>query len=459
MREITERNEELTEMENLPRNDNAERAVIGACLLSPSALAKIAEMLKAEDFYDVSNRMAYEICMSMYALGQPVDLVTFEAEATRRGWFDRIGGQPYFAEVTGNGMVTLHAEYYAEVVQEVSLHRRVVEAGERISMLGHKAELGGGELMEKLERIILETSRKRETSGPVLLCEETPSVVEEIKAGAKKDAGYMSGLTDLDKILGGFRPGTLNIIAARPSMGKTALALNIAQFGGDTEANRPIMFFSLEMTSRQLIQRMLSAQTLELSEGIELSAMTARELSEYEKYVLDKAGEEVQERNVAIYDSSELSAVDLRTRSRLFKARNPDLSLIVVDYLQLMSSGTKRSENRQYEVAEISRMLKSTAVELNCPILALSQLSRETERRTEKKPQLSDLRDSGAIEQDADTVIMLFREDYYGDNENNDALDSKADIRVAKNRNGETGTCHLLFRRNYTRFVNYGGDM
>lgn len=446
-------------MESMPRNDNAERAVIGACLLSPDALAKIAEMLKPEDFCDVSNRMAYEICLSMYAIGRPVDLVTFQGEAISRGWYDRIGGQPYLAEVTGNGMVILHAEYYAEIVQDVSLHRRVVEAGERITRLGHKAELGGGELMEKLEKIILETSAVKETSGPILLREETPSVVAEIKAGGNKNVGFETGLTDLDKILGGFKPGTLNIIAARPSMGKTALALNIAQFGGDTEANRPIMFFSLEMTSRQLIHRMLSAQTLELSEGIELSAMTTRELSEYEKYVLDQAAEEVQERNVAIYDSSELSAIDLRTRSRLFKARHPDLSLIVVDYLQLMSSGTRRNENRQYEVAEISRMLKSTAVELDCPILALSQLSRETERRTEKKPQLADLRDSGAIEQDADTVIMLYREDYYGDNENNDALDSKADIRVAKNRNGETGTCHLLFRRGFTRFVNYGGNM
>ncbi len=449
-------------MENIPRNDEAERAVIGACLLSPDALAKVVEILKAEDFYDVSNRMAYEICLSMYAAGRPVDLVTFQGEAISRGWFDRIGGQPYFAEVTGNGMVILHAEYYAEMVQEVSLHRRVIEAGERITRLGHKAELGGGELMEKMEKIILETSTRKETTGPVAIQTIMPSVfaeIEELMSGTKKNASYVSKLTDLDRILGGLKPGSLNIIAARPSMGKTALALNIAQFGSGTESTGSILFFSLEMSSKQLVHRMLSAQTLENGEGVEVSAISSGTLSNEEAYALEKAAESLEERKIHINDSSELSAVDFRTRSRLFKARHPDLSLIVVDYLQLMSSGNRRNENRQYEVAEISRMLKSTAVELDCPILALSQLSRETERRTEKKPQLADLRDSGAIEQDADTVIMLYREDYYGDNENNDALDSKADIRVAKNRNGETGTCHLLFRRGFTRFVNYGGNM
>ena len=449
-------------MENLPRNDNAERAVIGACLLSSEALGKVTELLTAEDFYDVSNRMSYEICLDMYASNRAVDLITFQSEAMSRGWFDRIGGQPYLAEVVGNDLVVLHAEYYAEIVRDMSVHRRIMEAGNKILRLGTKMNKEGGELMEEVEKIILGVAQEKESTGPVLLERSMPAVMAKIneqRAGDGKDASFMTKFTDLDKILGGFKPGTLNIIAARPSIGKTALALNIAQFGGNAEANSPVLFFSLEMSSEQLIHRMLSAQTLKYSEAVEVSSISSGILSDEEAYVLDRAAESLQKRNIAINDSSVLSAVEFRTKSRLFKMRYPDLSLIVVDYLQLMSSGTRRSENRQYEVAEISRMLKSTAVELNCPILALSQLSRETERRTEKKPQLSDLRDSGAIEQDADTVIMLFREDYYGDNENNDALDSKADIRVAKNRNGETGTCHLLFRRNYTRFVNYGGGM
>ncbi|MBQ3447181.1 MAG: DnaB-like helicase C-terminal domain-containing protein, partial [Synergistaceae bacterium] len=172
---------------------------------------------------------------------------------------------------------------------------------------------------------------------------------------------------------------------------------------------------------------------------------------------LDRAAQTLQRRNIFIYDSSELTAMDFRAKCRRFKTRHPDLSLVVVDYLQLMSSGSRRNDNRQYEVAEISRVMKSVAVELECPVIALSQLSRETERRTEKKPQLSDLRDSGAIEQDADTVIMLYREDYYSETENNDLQDSRADLRVAKNRNGTTGLCHLTFQRKYTRFMNYGG--
>ena len=444
---------------NVPRNDKAERAVVGACLLSRDALGRVSEILKPEDFYDVSNRMSYEICLSMYGADRPVDIITFEAEAKNRGLYDRIGGQPYIAEVLSNEMVSLHAEYYAEIVRNVALHRRVIEAGYKISRLGMKLSVEGGDLMGELERILLEATATKESIGPISLMNETPLVLAEIKAGGKRDAGFISGFTDLDRILGGFQPGTLNIIAARPSMGKTALALNIAQFGGDTEANSRVLFFSLEMSSRQLIQRMLSAQTLEISEGLELSLMKTGALSEHETGILEKAAEDVQNRHISIYDSSELSALEFRTRSRMFKMRHPDLSLIVVDYLQLMSSGNRRNENRQYEVAEISRVLKSVAVELNCPVIALSQLSRETERRTEKKPQMSDLRDSGAIEQDADTVILLYREDYYGENENNDLMDSKADLRIAKNRNGGTGMCHLLFRRNYTRFVSYGGDM
>jgi replicative DNA helicase len=375
--------------------------------------------------------------------------------------YDRIGGQPYISEVLGNEMVSLHAEYYAEIVQNVALHRRVIEAGYKISRLGMKQSVEGGELMGEMERILLEATAARETSGPISLQSEKISVlakIEELKTGKRKNVGFTSGFMDLDRILGGFQPGTLNIIAARPSMGKTALALNIAQFGKSADDDGSILFFSLEMSSEQLIHRMLSAQSLECSMGVEVSAMTSGIMSDDTSDALREAMNALQ-RKIYIYDSSELSALEFRTRSRMFKMRHPDLSLIVVDYLQLMSSGNRRNENRQYEVAEISRVLKSVAVELNCPVIALSQLSRETERRTEKKPQMSDLRDSGAIEQDADTVILLYREDYYGENENNDLMDSKADLRIAKNRNGGTGMCHLLFRRNYTRFVSYGGDM
>lgn len=415
--------------------------------------------LTPEEFYDVNNKIVYEICLSMYLENKPIDLVTFQSEATSRNVFERIGGQPFLAELVGDDMLPAHAGYYAGLVKDTAVHRRVCEAGQKIYALGMKPDVDAREIISEAEKIILNTSAEKDTSGSVSLQTSMPLVlskINELRSGTRTNAGFLSKFTDLDKIVAGFQPGTLNIIAARPSMGKTALALNIAQFGSNTGANNHVLFFSLEMSAEQLIHRMFSAQTLEFGAGVEISAITSGTLSDYDAYALERAAQALQQRNIYIYYSSELTAMDFRTKCRRFKTRHPDLSLIVVDYLQLMGSGKKSNDTRQYEVAEISRVMKSVAVELECPILALSQLSRETERRSEKKPQLSDLRDSGAIEQDADTVILLYREDYYTETENNDLTDSKADLRVAKNRNGTTGLCHLTFQRKFTRFMNYG---
>ena len=446
-------------MANIPTNPQAERAVIGACLLSADALGTVSEILKPEDFHDVNNKSVYEICLSMYLANKPIDLVTFQSEAISRGIFERIGGQPFLAELVSDTMEIANAGYYAEIVQGTALRRRVIEAGQKISALGVKNDIAAGEIVSEAEKIILDASAEKETSGPVSLQTAAQSAlarINELKSGARKNTGFMTRFTDLDKIIAGFQPGTLNIIAARPSMGKTALALNIAQFGGNGEANSHVLFFSLEMSTEQLTQRMFSAQTLEFGEGVALSSIATGNLDEYASYAVERAAQSLQSRNIYLHYSSELSAMDFRTKCRRFKTRHPDLSLIVVDYLQLMNAGRKSNDTRQYEVAEISRVMKSVAVELNCPVIALSQLSRQTENRTDKKPQLSDLRDSGAIEQDADTVIMLFREDYYSENENNDLKDSVADLRIAKNRNGTTGLCHLTFQREFTRFMNHG---
>lgn len=443
--------------DSLLQNPQAERAILGACLLSTEALSIVSEILRPEDFYDVNSKTVYELCLNMYLENRPIDLVTFQSEAVSRGVFERIGGQPFLAELVGDDMLPANAGYYAELVKEAALRRRVAEAGQKIRALGTKPDIEAGEIISEAEKIILDASAKKESSGPVSLQTAANSALEkinELKSGARKSRGFKTNFTDLDRIIAGFQPGTLNIIAARPSMGKTALALNIAQFGG--EANNHVLFFSLEMSSEQLVHRMFSAQTLEFGSGVSVSAISSGLLSDYESYALQRAAEALQRRNIHIYDSSELTAMDFRTKCRRFKTRHPDLALIVVDYLQLMNSGRK-NDTRQYEVAEISRVMKSVAVELECPVLALSQLSRETEKRTEKKPQLADLRDSGAIEQDADTVIMLYRADYYSETENNDLMDSKADLRIAKNRNGTTGLCSLTFQRKYTRFVNYGG--
>ena len=444
-------------MASIPTNPQAERAVLGACLISSEALGEVSEILRPEDFHDVNHREVYKICLKMYQEGQPIDLVTFREEAVSRGIFDRIGGEVLLSELFSDAMMTSNAGYYAKIVQTTGLRRRMIEAGQKISALGTKSDIEAGEIVSEAEKIILEASSEKDTSGPVSLGASMPSVmarIDELRTGTRKNTGFMRNFPDLDRILAGFQPGTLNIIAARPSMGKTALALNIAQFGSTSEANSHVLFFSLEMSSEQLIHRMLSAQTLELGEEVEISAIATGELTEHDAKVLTQASEELGRRNVHIYYSSELTALDFRTKCRRFKTRHPELSLIVVDYLQLMNGGRK-NDTRQYEVAEISRMMKSVAVELNCPVIALSQLSRQTENRVDKKPQLSDLRDSGAIEQDADTVILLYREDYYTESEGSGLMDSQADIRVAKNRNGMTGTCKLVFRREYTRFEDY----
>ncbi len=447
--------------QTMPNNLQAERAVIGACLLSGDELGRISESLKPEDFYDANNKVAYEICLDMYLANKPIDIVTFQNEATNKNVFERLGGQPFIAELISDVTVTANSAYHAGLVKSAALRRRLIEASNKITALALKNDSEDSEILTEAEKFLLDASNEKESSGPISLQTATPLAVkkiEDLKSGVRKNIGLKSNFIDLAKYIPTFRPGTLNIIAARPSMGKTALALNIAQFGGDSEENKPVLFFSLEMSAEDLINRMLSAQSLSMGEGVKLSHMISGSLSDYEFYTVQRAGEKLQSRNIYIYDTSELTAMDFRTRCRRFKMRHPDLSLIIVDYLQLMNAGTKRSDNRQYEVAEISRVMKSVAVELQCPVIALSQLSRETEKRTEKKPQLADLRDSGAIEQDADTVILLFREDYYSDNENNDIMDSKADLRIAKNRNGTTGTCKLVFQREFTRFTNYASE-
>ena len=446
----------------MPNNLQAERAVLGACLLSIDELGRVSEILKPEDFYDANNKIAYETCLDMYLENKPIDIVTFANEAQSKGQLERLGGQPFIAELVNDVTATANAFYHAQMVKHAALRRRLIDAGNKIAALATNDDVAKSDLMSEAEKILLEVSTEKESAGPVSMKASTSRVlmeIQELKAGRRKNAGVASKFTALDKYIPTFKPGSLNIIAARPSMGKTALAMNIAQFGGAVEDNKPVLVFSLEMSADDLINRMLSAQSLESGEGVKLSDMTAGTLSDYDFYTVKRAAEKLQDRNIFIYDQSELTAMDFRTKCRRFKTRHPDLSLIVVDYIQLMSMGTNRhSDSRQFEVAEISRVMKSVAVELQCPIIALSQLSRNTEKRTEKKPQLADLRDSGAIEQDADTVILLFREDYYSDDENNDLTDSKADIRIAKNRNGSTGTCHLTFRREYTRFTNYGGD-
>ncbi|MBQ9418963.1 MAG: replicative DNA helicase [Synergistaceae bacterium] len=438
-----------------PHSPEAERAVLGACLLSKDALGKAIEILKPDDFYDINNKIAYEILMEMYSSDKPIDFVTFSEEMKAKGVYERLGGQPFLAELNSDIAVTANVMYHSSIVREHSVRRRLIEAGRQIISLAFQNDKTTTEIINDIEKLIFEAAQNRSSSdfrhvrdiiSPVFV-----NIEERYKQTDTFVAGYPSGFSDLDEYTGGFQPGSLNIIAARPSMGKTAFALNIAQFGGG-ENNIPVLIFSLEMPAEQLVLRMLAAES-----RVNLSELHTGTFDTTAFGYAREACDALIKRDIYINDDSALTAMDFRTRCRRFKTKHPDLGLIIVDYLQLMSTGTVNINNgRQQEVAEISRMLKAVARELNCPVIALSQLSRAAEQRTEKKPQLSDLRDSGAIEQDADVVMLMFREDYYSDNEQNDLQDSKADIRVAKNRNGSTGVFHLTFKREITRFFNFG---
>ncbi|MBQ6773930.1 MAG: replicative DNA helicase [Synergistaceae bacterium] len=435
-----------------PRNSEAERAVLGACMLSHEALGEVSGILKPEDFYNPVYSSVYAVLLDMYAENKPVDMLNVSDELRHRELFNKVGGQPLLAELMSSVSTTANVMYHAQIVKEFSTRRKLITAGDAIKNLSQKHEYEEAELINQAEKILFDVTQAQDDLQPSSLKELTSpvfaSIQEVYKSGGRKLTGYSSGFEDLDKIISGFQPGSFNIIAARPSMGKTALALNIAQFGGD---NSCVLIFSLEMSSEQLIHRMYSAES-----GVKLSSITTGIMSGDEFSRLSEASQYLSTRKIFIQDSSELNALEFMTKCRRFKSKNPDLALIIVDYLQLMRSSNKKIDNRTQEVTEISRVMKSVAKELNCPVIALSQLSRETEKRNSKKPQLSDLRDSGAIEQDADTVILLYRDDYYDDQ--NTELDSTAELRIAKNRTGATGSCKLTFRREYAQFVNYAEE-
>lgn len=441
----------------LPNSRDAERSVLGSCIISPEALGTAIEILMPDDFYNVSYRAVFAILSSMYLADKKVDFLTVCEELKARNLFETLGGQTFIAGLMSSVTTTANIITHAEIVRDYAIRRRLIEAGNRIVSLAKRTDNTTKSIIEEAERLIFEAAQNRSSSdfrhvreiiGPVFV-----GVEERYKENDNKVAGYPTSFPDLDNYTGGLQPGSLTIIAARPSMGKTAFAVNIAQFGGG-ESNRPVLLFSLEMPAEQLVMRMLSAES-----GVNLSLLNSGTFDSHAFDYVREACDVVAKRNIFINDDSGLTAMDFRTRCRRFKTRHPNLALVIVDYLQLMSSGDGRPEGRQQEVSDISRMLKASARELECPVIALSQLSRAVESRNEKKPQLSDLRDSGAIEQDADLVLLMYRGDYYGENENNDIQDSEAEIRVAKNRNGRTGVFKLIFKREFTRFLSHAEDM
>ncbi len=430
-----------------PHSLEAERAVLGACLLDRDALLLVTETLSGEDFYETRHRLAFEVILDMARKDKPVDPLTVWEEISRREMADRLGGQGFIAGLIDTVPTIANVEYHTRIVRDKSVHRKLVQVGSDIVKLGYAEDREMEDILDEAERSVFEITRRGGERNFRHIGDILGTAFQQIETHYQQQepvTGISSGFIDFDRLTAGFQPGSLNIIAARPSMGKTALALNIAQHAA-LERKKPVLVFSLEMGGEQLAQRMLASEA-----RVNVHDLRTGTFHESAWEALADAAGRLSQAPIYIDDSSVLSTLELRARCRRFKAKTNDVGMVVVDYLQLMHL-PRPTDSKQQEVAEISRALKGIARELDVPIIALSQLSRAVEQRQDKRPQLSDLRDSGAIEQDADLVILLFRPGYYSTNPEEE--DNIAEAIIAKHRNGPTGTVPLVFIREYTRFV------
>ncbi len=443
---------QLTDPGRLPPQDlDAEESVLGGILLDNEALDKIP-FLRAEDFYREKHRRVFAAMRELSEKSEPVDLVTLGAELKGRDELEAVGGQTFLAYLAGRVPTSANIKYYGEIVQEKSLLRSMISVSTHIAASGYEAGTSVGELLDRAEAAILDIGeyRLKDALRPIKdAMRETFKHIERIHDSGAEITGVPTGFTDLDRLLGGFQDTDLIILAARPSMGKTALALNMAS-NVALRYKMPVAIFSLEMSREQLVMRLLFSKA-----EVNWTLLRQRLLPDEKMKDLIDAAAALSESPLYIDDTPVLTPLELKAKVRRIKRQHKEeKGLIVVDYLQLMQGqGTRSQENRVQEVSEISRSLKALAKEVGWPVLALSQLNRSLEHRTDKTPVLADLRESGAIEQDADVVSFIHRESYY--NKNDPSIEGLADLIIAKNRNGPTDKIPLTFRRQFTRFEDY----
>jgi len=429
-----------------PHNVEAEEAVLGSVLLDREVIGRISGVVESRDFYRERNGLILQAMLDLYERSEPVDYLTLVSELDRGQRLEEAGGVAYLSSLLGVVPTPIHAEHYAKIVADSAFMRRLISAGGKIATIGFQNQFATEEALEKCEQLLFDVANKKATRDFASLSDILRQYLEElalVREGEGMTYGVPTGFVDLDKItVGGFQRSDLVILAARPSMGKTSLALGMA-------ANAGIKFkavsavFSLEMSGAQLAARLLATES-----GIETTRLRTGQLTEAEGRKLSHALGLLAEAPIYIDDSPGLSVTSLRAKARRLHNEVP-LDLIIVDHLQLMTSG-KGGENRVNEMSEISRQLKGLARELNVPVVALSQLSRAVEQRSPKIPILSDLRESGAIEQDADIVMFIYREDYYDKESEKQGI---AEIHIAKHRNGPTGQVSLLFNQRTTKFL------
>jgi replicative DNA helicase len=427
-----------------PHNLEAEQSLLGSLLIDRDAIIRVAAFLRPEDFYTVANGTIYRAILDLYNRREPTDFITLSDELQRRGQYELGGGLSYLSSLLNVVPTAVHVEYYARIVERSSTLRRLIDAGTEIVDIGFRDGIETEEALDAAERAIFTVSQARQTKDFVSMGEVLDRFFDQIdylQQHRGEVVGVATGFSDLDQLTGGLQRSDLIIVAARPSMGKTSLALGMA-YGAAIGHQKTVGIFSLEMSAEQLVQRVLSMET-----GVDSHRLRLGQIDDGEWDRISRAFGRLSEAPIFIDDAAGASIMDIRSKARRLQAEQ-GLDIVIVDYLQLMSG--RRSENRVQEISEISRGLKGLARELNVPVVALSQLSRAVETRADHKPMLSDLRESGSIEQDADIVMFIYREDKYEEDTEKKGI---AEIILAKHRNGPVGSVNLRFFDRTARFA------
>jgi replicative DNA helicase len=430
-----------------PQNLEAEQAVLGAMLIEREAISKVAELLRPEDCYREAHRLIYNAMLELFNKNDAVDMVTVIEFLRKEDKLEAAGGIAYVTSLANSVPTAANVLYHARIVEEKALLRQLINAATNIAGMGYEGSEEVASILDSAEKMILSVSSRKmggEFTPIKSIIFDAFNKIEQLYASKGSITGLSTGFKDLDKLTSGLQPSDLILIAARPSMGKTAFVLNIAQHIGIAE-KKAVAFFSLEMSKEQLVQRMLCAESAIDSQRLRIGELEAKDWTK-----LVSGADRLSAAPIFIDDTAGITVMEMRSKARRLKIEH-NLSLIIIDYLQLMqgSGKGKGSENRQQEISEISRSLKALAREINVPVIALSQLSRSVESRQVKKPMLSDLRESGSLEQDADIVAFLYRDDYYNPDSDKKNI---TEVIIAKHRNGPVDTVQLFFHKQFTKF-------
>ena len=431
-----------------PQNLEAEMSVLGSMLMEEEAIAQAIEFLEEESFYHKAHRKTFSAILSLYDKGRAVDLVTLTERLRKQGDLEEVGGAAYLTSLINSVPTAANVEYYARIVQEKAILRNLINTATQIVVESYSDRQEVDLFLDKVESLVFNISQRRIRRDFVSVKElihDSIELAETLTQRKQLVTGLPTGFTDFDTLTSGLQPSDLIIVAGRPSMGKSSLAINIALHVG-VEKKVPVAFFSMEMSKEQLVQRMLCSEARVDAHKLRTGFLKSSAFTH-----LTNAAGRLAESPIFIDDSPGISSLEVRAKARRLKSKE-NIGLIIIDYLQLMQGGFK-AENRQQEISEISRSLKSLARELNIPVIALSQLSRAVESREPPRPRLADLRESGAIEQDADLVAFLYREEYY--KKETDENRGIAELNIAKQRNGPVGAIKLIFIKECTRFENY----